>query len=58
MRKKEEGITPQDLWDFIQAHKDKTKGEFGGFTLGQKFRPSDKIMKAVLFWNEHKTGAR
>lgn len=55
---KKKGITPRDVWDFIQSHKSETKEEFGGFMLGQSCRSSDKIVKAVLFWNEHKTGVR
>jgi len=49
---KENLIIRQDLWDFIQEHKDKTKDEFGGWLLGQEIRRTDKIIRAVDLWNE------
>jgi len=51
---KEEGITPLDIWDFIQKHKDETKEEFGSWILGQHYRTTDKIMKAITEYNEKK----
>jgi hypothetical protein len=45
-------ITHEDIWNFVQEHKNKTKKQFGGWLLGQTFNPSGSIIKALLEYNE------
>ena len=49
---KENLITREDLWQFIQVHKDKTKDEFGSWLLGQEVRRTDKMIMAIDLWND------
>ena len=49
---KENLITREDLWRFIQEHKDKTKDEFGGWLIGQEVIRTDKMIMAVDLWND------
>jgi len=49
---KENLIKRQDLWDFIQAHKDESKNVFGGWLLGQEVVRTDKIIMAVDLWDD------
>ena len=49
---KENLITRQELWDFIQEHKNKPKDEFGGWLIGQEIRRTDKMIMAIDLWNE------
>jgi hypothetical protein len=45
-------ITRQDLWDFIQAHKTKSKERFGGWLLSQEINRRDKMIMAIDLWND------
>jgi len=45
-------ITRQNLWDFIQEHRNKPKDEFGGWLLGQEIDRKDKIIMAIDLWND------
>lgn len=49
---KDNRITREDLWRFIQEHKDKAKSEFGGWLIGQEVTRTDKMIMAVDLWNE------
>lgn len=49
---KENRITREDLWRFIQAHKDKTKDEFGGWLIGEEVVRTDKMVMAIDLWND------
>ena len=52
MKKKNAKITRQDLWDFIQEHKNKEKDEFGGWLINQEINRTDKQIMAIDNWNE------
>jgi len=52
MTTRENLITRQDLWDFIQEHKMRTKDEFGGWLIGQEVRRTNKIIMAIDLWND------
>ena len=45
------GIKNQDLWDFIQEHKNKTQEEFAGWLIGQQSLKESKIHKAITKYN-------
>jgi len=50
---KENEITREDLWRFIQAHKDETKDEFGGWLIVQEVAErTDKLIMAIDLWND------
>lgn len=49
---KENRITREDLWRFLQEHKDKTKDEFGGWLIGQEVVRTDKMVMAIDLWND------
>ncbi len=46
-------ITYDEIWDFIQTHKNKTKAQFGNWTIEQTFRLTDKIFKAIVRYNNY-----
>jgi len=49
---KDNRILREDLWRFLQEHKDKTKDEFGGWLIVQEVRRTDKIIMAIDLWND------
>ena len=49
---KDNRILREDLWRFLQEHKDKTKDEFGGWLIGQELKRTDKIIMAIDLWND------
>lgn len=54
-REKDKGLSPEDLWNFIEYWAAQGKEKFGQFTLVQKFRPTNEVMRAVLHHNERES---
>lgn len=53
-----EEITHEELWEFVQEHKNKTKDQFGSWLIGQSYNSRSKVMKAILEYNEKLVGER
>lgn len=49
---KENLITRQNLWDFLQTHKNESKDDFGGWLIGQEVTRTDNVIMAVDLWND------
>jgi len=44
-------IINEDVWNFIQTHKNDKKDDFEEWLFNQSFKPTDKIIKVIVEYN-------